>query len=129
MPKLRARTVERNRPLDLGEKLALSIGPGFLLPRAGSPAWRSLRSLWLQHGDPLQPPMSHRRPGHRCWAYWMFDRDVPDDLRPSDRDSDMTDGAAELARYDDDLQRRRLAWLRETGRLEEHELAELDRAG
>ena len=126
MPKLRARTTERNRPLDLGEKLNLSIGPGFPSPRPGSPAWRSLRALWERHNDPLQPPVAHRRPGHRAWGFWAFERDVPDDLRPSERDHDMTDGAHELGNYHDDLQRRRHAWLRESGRLEPHEL---DRTG
>lgn len=125
MPKLRTRTVERNRPLDLGEKLLLSIGPSFIGFRPGSASWRTMAALWRQHGDPLAPPMGHRRPGHRCWAYWAFERAVPDDLRPSDRDFDLQ-GATE---WHDDLDRRRLDWLHESGRLEDFELAALDGGG
>lgn len=119
MPRLRRRIRARapRRDLSLEDTLGLTIGPG---PRR---RWDpegyadDVARLREAYKDPFWRDYAHRddRLALRPWAFWAFDRAVPDALRnayPNDQ-------------YGDALDADRIAWLAETGRLRRDELGEI----
>ncbi len=98
--------------MTLREALALELGPS--PGRDDDLTDARLRELWEAHRDELMAA-----PGPPPLALWMFEPDVPDELRAErfeltpvvdDPDADRDAGAARA-----DLDRRRAAWLAARG--------------
>ncbi len=119
MPRLQRRGLGRSDQLNVEERTDLWGAP--LFGRPGFPDEAARRAAWFDHRDEMLDEFIERFPLLRPEAFWQFEPGIPDALR----DGDAPDSLQQL----DDLERRRLAWLRSNGELTDHELQQLPHEG